>query len=113
MTEKQKAVYDFILSYCREHGFSPSYVEITKAVGMNSKSSVVGIVDALERGGHVQRIPHRARAIMPVELINESRIAEAADCLTIILHRYDAAETTSIAAMEAVRAVRDALKDPA
>jgi SOS-response transcriptional repressor LexA len=44
-------------------GVAPSYVEIGRAVGARSKSTVAAMVGALEAAGHLRRLPGRARAI--------------------------------------------------
>lgn len=44
-------------------GVSPSYAEISEALGIRGKSGVARLVSALAERGYVRHLPHRARAI--------------------------------------------------
>lgn len=58
-------VYDFILAYCRENAFSPSYREIQDGVGICSLSTVKRHVDRLIASGALVGCPNRARSFRP------------------------------------------------
>lgn len=63
MTKRQKDAYDFIRSYIDEKGFGPSYDEIMKALGLNSKSGVHRIIHGLKERGVLSQRPYLARCI--------------------------------------------------
>jgi hypothetical protein len=64
LTAKQHKLLTFIVAYTKRHGgVCPSYEEMTKAIGVKSKSGIHRLVIALEERGHIIRMPDRARAI--------------------------------------------------
>lgn len=63
-TRQQKHLYDFIVSYTREKGYSPSFDEMNDAMGLRSKSGVHRMVVALEERGKIARLRGRARSIV-------------------------------------------------
>lgn len=67
MTPRQLECLKFLRAYIGEHGFAPTYEEITAALGLAGKSSVHRMIVELERFGHVRRHPFRNRAI---EIVN-------------------------------------------
>jgi SOS-response transcriptional repressor LexA len=54
MTPKWERVLEFIRSYVKLHGVSPSYEVMARALGLRSKSNMWRIVRRLEDGGHVE-----------------------------------------------------------
>ena len=40
LTEKQRQIYDYIISFQRDHGYPPSVREIGEHVGLKSPSTV-------------------------------------------------------------------------
>ena len=63
LTPAQDRTKRFLEAYINDKGFAPSFDEIAEATGLSSKSGVHRIMVALEERGHIQRLPHRARAI--------------------------------------------------
>lgn len=64
MTPKQKEALDFIRSYiCENNGVSPSYQEITDALGIKSKSGASRVIASLVEIGVICKDPYRARRI--------------------------------------------------
>jgi DNA-binding MarR family transcriptional regulator len=63
LTRRQADALRFIEKYQSDHGFAPSYAEICKALGLESKSGIHRIVSALEDRGYVARLPGRVRTI--------------------------------------------------
>lgn len=61
-------VFEYIQSYCKEHGYPPSVRDIGKAVGLKSSSTVHMYLVQLEELGLIRRDPARPRAIV----INET-----------------------------------------
>ncbi len=62
LTMRQKEILDFIASYNRREGFSPSYREIMQAFDFSSVASVFKHIQSLEAKGHLQKEKKRARA---------------------------------------------------
>lgn len=88
ITRQQKRLYDFIVSYLGEKGYSPSFDEMNDALGLRSKSGIHRLIVCLEERGKITRLHGRARSIviaddniflrLPVELqaqLNEFALA--------------------------------------
>jgi repressor LexA len=67
LTAKQAECMEFLRSYSRVNGFSPTYSEIRDHLGLASKSGVLRLVIALEQRGHIRRLKHSSRAVRLVE----------------------------------------------
>jgi repressor LexA len=63
MTAKQKHALDYISSFWEEHGYSPSYDDIAKALNVSSRSNVHRIVYALIERGFIENLPGKARSL--------------------------------------------------
>lgn len=63
LSERQKAILDFIKSEVHKKGYPPSVREIGKAVGLLSSSTVHGHLERLEKKGYIRRDPTKPRAI--------------------------------------------------
>jgi len=63
LTLAQKNALDFITSYIARYGYSPSFDEIKKALGLHSKSGVFRLVRALQERGRIRVLRNRARSI--------------------------------------------------
>lgn len=66
MTPLQKAVLDFVKSYDKLYGYSPTYMEIAEACGLKSKSQVAGLADALVLKGYLKKSSARASRCLEV-----------------------------------------------
>lgn len=75
LTEKQKAVFDYIKEIISVRGVAPSVREIGEAVGLRSTSSVQYNLNALEEMGYIKRDANLKRTI---------RIAGSAESVTRI-----------------------------
>lgn len=62
LTERQKEIFDFILTSVREQGFIPSMREICEAFGFASTNSVHTHLNALAKKGYISRRPGKARS---------------------------------------------------
>ncbi|MFQ8758863.1 MAG: LexA family protein [Intestinimonas sp.] len=51
LTEKQRQIYDYIISFQRDHGYPPSVREIGEHVGLKSPSTVHFHLKGLEAAG--------------------------------------------------------------
>ena len=63
LTKKQLELLNFIQTYTNKMGVSPSYDEMTDALGLRAKSGIHRLVTGLEERGFIRRLPHLARAI--------------------------------------------------
>lgn len=63
LTERQRAILDFIVSAVEERGYPPAVREIGAAVGLSSPSTVHAHLRALEEKGYLRRDPTKPRAI--------------------------------------------------
>ncbi len=64
LTGKQKQILDFINSFVREKGYSPSLQEIATDIG-KKVSTAQYFVDELEEKGYLIKIANKARGITP------------------------------------------------
>jgi len=60
LTDRQKAIYDFLLKTIREKGFAPSIPEIGKRFKIASTNGVSDHLKALEKKGYIRRVGKRA-----------------------------------------------------
>jgi repressor LexA len=65
LTDRQKAIYDFLLKTIRERGFAPSIPEIGKRFNIASTNGVSDHLKALEKKGYIRRVGKRA-----IEVVN-------------------------------------------
>ena len=63
LTEKQKRVYDFIVSTTADRGYPPSIREICQGLGISSPSTAHAHVSALAAAGYIQKEPGKTRAL--------------------------------------------------
>jgi repressor LexA len=77
VTERQRAILDYLRGFVDEHGYPPTVREIGQAVGLRSPSTVHAHLAQLERAGFLRRDPTKPRAI---ELTDRRReVPPAAD----------------------------------
>ena len=79
LSEKQRAILDFISRSVESRGYPPSMREIGDAVGLASLSSVTHQLGNLELGGYIRRDPNRPRALEVLVELAESRSAREAE----------------------------------
>jgi repressor LexA len=65
LTDRQKAIYDFLLKTIREKGFAPSIHEIGRQFKIASTNGVSDHLKALEKKGYIRRVGKRA-----IEIVN-------------------------------------------
>lgn len=63
LSEKQRAILNFIAQSVEARGYPPSMREIGDAVGLSSLSSVTHQLNQLELSGYLRRDPNRPRAL--------------------------------------------------
>src|SRR4029453_6043076 len=65
VTERQRAILDYLRGFVDEHGYPPTVREIGEAVGLRSPSTVHAHLAQLERAGLPRRDPTNPRALEP------------------------------------------------
>ena len=63
LTVKQKKLLEFINSFQKKNGVTPSYEEMKSALDLKSKSGIHRLILALEERGFLKRLAHKARAL--------------------------------------------------
>ena len=61
-TEKQ--VYDYIVKFINEHGYSPTFREIGKGIFLSSTQTIYANMRKLEQKGYVKYEAHKPRTIV-------------------------------------------------
>lgn len=67
LSNPQKAIYDFIVSFYEKNSFPPTVREICSAVGLASTSTVHAHITKLEQKGLIQRNPAKQRSLVITE----------------------------------------------
>jgi repressor LexA len=76
VTERQRAILEYLHEYVDDHGYPPTVREIGEAVGLRSPSTVHAHLAQLERAGALRRDPTKPRAI---ELADRRRPGQPAE----------------------------------
>ena len=63
VTRRQKEVVDFLESFVARNGYSPSFEEIARGMGLKSLATVHKHVTNLEKKGLLDRVHNRSRSI--------------------------------------------------
>ena len=74
ITKRQKQALDFITSYGKKHGFSPSLEEIKKHLGLSSVSTAHHHVKNLEKLGLIFKHENQPRAVSPKKSVGAIEI---------------------------------------
>ena len=75
VTDRQRAILDYVHEYVEQNGYPPTVREIGEAVGLRSPSTVHAHLAQLERAGLLRRDPTKPRAL---ELTDRRREGEPA-----------------------------------
>lgn len=94
LTERQQAIFDFILEFRTRNGCSPSIPEIQRQFDIRSPNGVVGHLQALEAKGYIRRGARGSRQIDLVGRSNAAPIAELPVYGQIAAGYPEAAENT-------------------
>jgi repressor LexA len=81
LTRRQREVYEFISSFVAQHGYSPSFEEIGKGLGLSSLATVHKHISNLEKKGLLKRDYNRSRSIdvlAPRGSLKKAMVAAAA-----------------------------------
>jgi repressor LexA len=79
VTERQRAILEYLHEYVDQHGYPPTVREIGQAVGLRSPSTVHAHLAQLERAGLLRRDPTKPRAL---ELTDRRRPDQAEETET-------------------------------
>lgn len=63
LTKRQREIYDYIDTFVKKHGYSPSFEEIGEGMGLNSLATVHKHLTNLEKKGLLRRDYNRSRSI--------------------------------------------------
>tara|TARA_R110000868_G_scaffold8205_3_gene42473 strand:+ start:67866 stop:68504 length:639 start_codon:yes stop_codon:yes gene_type:complete len=63
LTESQYQTYDFIKHFIKDEGYAPTTAEITKGLGLKSRSAVHRNLQAISTEGLISLLPNRRRNI--------------------------------------------------
>ncbi|MCD8482469.1 MAG: transcriptional repressor LexA [Verrucomicrobia bacterium] len=92
LTLRQQEVLGYIQLHMRTYGTWPSFREIEDHFGFRSTNAVMGHLRALERKGHISRVPGQARTFrMTMELDEEARPENSIDVIDIPIYGHIAA----------------------
>ncbi len=73
-TKKQKELLTYIESFIAEHGYSPSYREVMRALNYTSVATVALHIGNLIKRGHLQKRDRSARSIEVVNKVDEKTL---------------------------------------
>ena len=65
MNEKLEKVYNFMVEYIDENGFSPSVRETCAALGIKSTATVYTYIEKLREKGYLSKSPLKKRTVVP------------------------------------------------
>src|ERR1700747_1819096 len=68
LTERQRAVLNYIRQHQRETGFPPTSRDIQRHFQFQSQTAAMNHLRALERKGAISRFPHKARGLSDPEM---------------------------------------------
>src|SRR3954468_11455186 len=68
LTDRQKAVLDFISRSIEKRGYPPTLREISEHMGIRSTNGVNDHLKALEKKGYLEREDLKSRALRPISL---------------------------------------------
>jgi len=71
LTKRGKQILDFITTYRKKHGYSPSFEEIRKHLRLSSLSTIHHHITNLEKEGLIIREKNQPRAIQPRRIISD------------------------------------------
>lgn len=76
LTDRQKAVLDFIKEEISFKGYPPTVREICNAVGLNSPSTVHSHLKTLEKKGYIKRDSSKNRALEVIDFIKNNSYSD-------------------------------------
>jgi repressor LexA len=67
LTDRQREVYNFIVTFSGQHGFPPTMQEIAEHLGISGNLGVIRHLTALERKGFITKNPGSSRGIRVIQ----------------------------------------------
>lgn len=107
LSNRQKAILDYIKQEVKDKGYPPSVREIGEAVGLASSSTVHGHLERLEKKGLIRRDPTKPRAI---EILEDSNVI---DFVAPVVHIPILGKVTAGQPITAVENIEDYFPLPA
>lgn len=86
ISDKQLKLLKTIKEHIDEYGYSPSMRELADTLGISSSSSILVMLERLERDGFIKRIPHANRSVRIIEEkypYNDSKPKKSKDFLQV------------------------------
>ena len=84
LTLRQQEILGYILLHMRTHNTWPSFREIQSHFGFKSTNAVMGHLRALEKKGHISRVPGQARTFrITMELEEEQKPENSIDVVDL------------------------------
>lgn len=71
LTPRQREVLEWIVAYIDHHGYSPTYREIARGMGLPSTNNVWQFVQSLKERGAIDYVPARARSIRVLSRLDD------------------------------------------
>lgn len=92
LTPRQKEVVDFIAGFVDENGYSPSYEEIARALGLASLATVHKHISALQAKNYLKRTHNQSRSVdlAPKYIVERQRIRQEQNLEVPLLGRIAA-----------------------
>lgn len=69
LTDRQQAIFDFIVGRVRHEGIPPTLMEIAAAFGLTSPAGIADHLKAIERKGFIRRRPGASRGIEVADMM--------------------------------------------
>ena len=87
LTVKQSKLFNYLSQTLKETKVSPSYEEMKIALGLNSKSGIHRLINALEERGFIKRLHNKARAIKIIKNQDEENVNNTVKLVNQINHQ--------------------------
>ncbi|MCB1226872.1 MAG: transcriptional repressor LexA [Verrucomicrobiales bacterium] len=76
LTERQSQLLEYLRNHQHQHGVMPSTREIQRHFGFASQTAAMSHLRALEKKGVIQRLAHKARAVVFPEQLDRPQILD-------------------------------------
>ena len=70
LTKRQLQLYNYLISYSKEHHIMPSFEEMKNFMNVKSKSSIFNMLGYIEWKGFIKKHENKARAIQIIKEYN-------------------------------------------
>ena len=76
LTDRQRNVYEFLISYSKQHGYPPTMREIAEHLGVAGNLGVIKHLNALEKKGYIKRSSGSSRGTAITDMKSPTRYAD-------------------------------------